>query len=114
MGFVNSATAASYSAVGTIEAMAASGVHVNAGSVTLDPDTIFIDYANPYRPPADGHDHLHPLVTECFTRSSVRDIVFVNCDPTGSMDRGILSPESPESGWQQALAALPGAAARAR
>jgi 4-aminobutyrate aminotransferase len=33
-------------------AMATSGVHVEAGSVTADPMTTFVDYPNPYRPPS--------------------------------------------------------------
>lgn len=60
------------------------------------------------------HDFLRPLLDECFTRIGVQDISFINCDPAGPMDRGIVAPDSPGSAYMKALAQIPGAAARIR
>jgi len=60
------------------------------------------------------HDHLRPLIREIFSRIGITDLVFVNCDPTGPLDRGLLSPSDPTSGYTRALAQVPAAAARRR
>jgi FMN-dependent NADH-azoreductase len=60
------------------------------------------------------HDFLRPLLDECFTRIGVQEIAFINCDPAGPMDRGIVVPESPQSGFQKALSQIPSAILRAR
>ena len=60
------------------------------------------------------HDHLRPLLRECFSRIGVQDLRFINCDPTGPMEYGSTDKLSPESGFSKALAAIPEAAARAR
>lgn len=60
------------------------------------------------------HDFLRPLLDECFTRIGIQDIFFVNCDPAGPMDRGVMSPEDPTSGYMKALKQIPSAAFRSR
>jgi len=60
------------------------------------------------------HDHLRPLLGEIFSRIGVTDVAFVNCDPTGPLDRGVLSPSDPTSGFTRALAQVSAAAARRR
>jgi FMN-dependent NADH-azoreductase len=60
------------------------------------------------------HDFLRPLLIECFTRIGVADIAFVNCDPAGQLDRGIISPDAPESAYSKALSQIPSAVARIR
>jgi FMN-dependent NADH-azoreductase len=60
------------------------------------------------------HDFLRPLLDECFTRIGVQDIAYINCDPAGSLDRGIVAPDSSGSAYMKALAQIPGAAARIR
>jgi FMN-dependent NADH-azoreductase len=60
------------------------------------------------------HDFLRPLLDECFTRIGVQDIAYINCDPAGPLDRGIVAPDSSGSAYMKALAQIPGAAARIR
>lgn len=60
------------------------------------------------------HDHLRPLLREVFSRIGVDDVVFVNCDPTGPLDRGLIAPTDPTSGFARALAQVPAAASRCR
>lgn len=60
------------------------------------------------------HDFLRPLLDECFTRIGVQDISFINCDPAGPMDRGIVASDSPQSAYQKALNQIPNAVLRVR
>jgi FMN-dependent NADH-azoreductase len=60
------------------------------------------------------HDFLRPLLDECFTRIGIQDITFVNCDPAGPMDRGMISVDDPTSGYSKALKQIPSAALRRR
>jgi FMN-dependent NADH-azoreductase len=60
------------------------------------------------------HDNLRPLLREVFGRIGITDLEFVNCDPTGPMDRGMVDPADPDSGFSRALAQVPAAAARIR
>lgn len=60
------------------------------------------------------HDFLRPLLDECFTRIGIQDIAFVNCDPAGPMDRGVVAFDSPDSAYQKALRQIPNAALRAK
>jgi FMN-dependent NADH-azoreductase len=59
-----------------------------------------------------AHDFLRPLLRECFTRIGIRDLVFVNCDPAGPIDAGVVAIDAPDSGYAKALRALPAAVAR--
>jgi FMN-dependent NADH-azoreductase len=60
------------------------------------------------------HDFLRPLLDECVTRIGVQDIAFVNCDPAGPLDRGMIDPAAPDSAYMKALRQIPGAALRVR
>ena len=60
------------------------------------------------------HDFLRPLLDECFTRIGVQDISFINCDPAGPLDRGMVAPDSPESAYIKAQKQIPQAVARIR
>jgi FMN-dependent NADH-azoreductase len=60
------------------------------------------------------HDHLRPLLRECFGRIRVQDLRFIDCDPTYPLERGQIDKMSSESAFATALAAIPSAAARAR
>ena len=60
------------------------------------------------------HDFLRPLLDECFTRIGIQDIAFVNCDPAGPMDRGMISAEDETSAYAKALKQIPSAVLRAR
>jgi FMN-dependent NADH-azoreductase len=60
------------------------------------------------------HDFLRPLLDECFTRIGVQDMTFINCDPAGPMDRGMIQPEDPASAFSKALSQIPAAVLRAR
>lgn len=60
------------------------------------------------------HDFLRPLLDECFTRIGIQDISFINCDPTGPMDRGIVASDSHQSAYQKALTQIPGTVLRVR
>jgi FMN-dependent NADH-azoreductase len=60
------------------------------------------------------HDFLRPWLAECFSRISVRDLTFINCDPAGPMEYGRVDPASPESGLSKALSQVPAAVKRAR
>jgi FMN-dependent NADH-azoreductase len=60
------------------------------------------------------HDHLRPLLDECFTRIGIQDLQFINCDPAGPMERGLVDPKSQESAYSKALKMIPAAVARIR
>ena len=60
------------------------------------------------------HDFLRPLLDECFTRIGVQDISFINCDPAGPLDRGIVASDSPESAYIKAQKQIPQAVTRIR
>jgi len=60
------------------------------------------------------HDFLRPLLDECFTRIGIQDITFVNCDPAGPMDRGMIYVYDTTSGYSKALKQIPAAALRRR
>lgn len=60
------------------------------------------------------HDFLRPLLDECFTRIGVQDISFINCDPAGPLDRGMVAYDSPESAYIKAQKQIPQAVTRIR
>lgn len=60
------------------------------------------------------HDNLRPLLRECFDRIGVKDQVFINCDPAGPLDRGIIAPNAEDSAFTKALAQIPSAITRIR
>jgi FMN-dependent NADH-azoreductase len=60
------------------------------------------------------HDFLRPLLDECFTRIGIQDIAFINCDPAGPLDRGVIAPDSPSSAYLKALGQIPAAVSRIR
>jgi FMN-dependent NADH-azoreductase len=60
------------------------------------------------------NDFLRPLLDECFTRIGVQDIAFINCDPAGPLDRGMIAPDAPESAYMKALQQIPASVARLR
>ena len=60
------------------------------------------------------HDFLRPLLDECFTRIGVQDISFINCDPAGPLDRGIVASDSPERAYIKAQKQIPQAVTRIR
>ncbi|MEI6709996.1 MAG: NAD(P)H-dependent oxidoreductase [Actinomycetota bacterium] len=60
------------------------------------------------------HDHLRPLLTECFSRIGVTDQMFVNCDPAGPLDRGAIEHIAPDSAYLKALGQIPAAVSRQR
>ena len=60
------------------------------------------------------HDFLRPLLDECFTRIGVKNISFVNCEPAGPLDRGVVDPSSPDSAYSKALRQIPQAITRIR
>jgi FMN-dependent NADH-azoreductase len=60
------------------------------------------------------HDFLRPLLVECFTRIGVQDIQFINCDPAGPLDRGLVDANSDSSAYSKAKRAIPAAALRSR
>jgi len=60
------------------------------------------------------HDFLRPLLDECFTRIGVQDIAFINCDPAGPLDRGMIEVDSPQSAYTKARNQIPQAVARIR
>jgi 4-aminobutyrate aminotransferase len=76
-------------------AMAASGVHVEAGSVTPDPMTTFVDYPNPYRPP--GSDPSGPVAALTASLAQVEaalaagDVACVMAEPILA-DGGMVVP----------------------
>ena len=72
-------------------AMAASGVHVNAGSVLPDPETIFVDYPNPYRPPADGRDALAVSLAQIEAAFERGDVACIMVEPMLA-DGGMVVP----------------------
>jgi FMN-dependent NADH-azoreductase len=60
------------------------------------------------------HDFLRPLLDEVFTRIGVQDLMFVNCDPAGPLDRMPGALEAPGNAYAKALSQVPSAAARIR
>ena len=60
------------------------------------------------------HDFLRPLLDEVFTRIGVQDLMFVNCDPAGPLDRVPGALDAPGNAYAKALAQVPAAAARIR
>jgi len=60
------------------------------------------------------HDHLRPLLSECFSRIGITDQMFVNCDPAGPLDRGLVEHNSPDSAYVKALSQIPAAVLRQR
>ena len=72
-------------------AMAASGVHVNAGAVTPDADTVFVDYPNPFRPPADGSDPLAATLAQIESAFSAGDVACIMVEPMLA-DGGMVVP----------------------
>jgi 4-aminobutyrate aminotransferase len=72
-------------------AMAASGVHINAGAVTPDPETVFVDYPNPYRPPADGTDPLVHTLSQIQTAFAAGDVACIMVEPMLA-DGGMVVP----------------------
>ena len=85
------------------------------GSLATLPVTVIVASGGLY---SEGdnvvHDHLRPLLRECFTRVGITDLVFVNCDPAGALDRGAIHPDTEHSAWHKAVAAIPAAAQRSR
>ena len=77
------------------------------------PVTFIVASAGPYtRPDFIAHDHLRPLLREVFSRIGAQDMLFIDCDPTGPLDRGEITPDHPESAWQKVLPSIPPAARR--
>ena len=64
------------------------------------------------KPDMRQHDSLRPLLRECFSRMGTDDLTFIDCEPTGPIDRGIVDRDHPESGFTTASAAIDEAAAR--
>jgi len=60
------------------------------------------------------HDFLRPLLDECFTRIGIQDMLFINCDPAGPLDRGVIAADSPESAYMKAQKQIPQAVTRIR
>jgi len=60
------------------------------------------------------HDFLRPLLDECFTRIGIQDMFFINCDPAGPLDRGMIAADSPESAYIKAQKQIPQAVSRIR
>jgi len=59
-------------------------------------------------------DFLRPALLNWFTQMGAQreNIHFIDCDPTGPIDAGMVPLESENSGWTRALAKVPAAAAR--
>lgn len=47
-------------------------------------------------------DGLRPWLRILFAQLGCDDISFINCDPTGPMDRGVVDPSAPNSAWTKA------------
>lgn len=58
------------------------------------------------------HDNLRPLLRECFSRIGTDDLIFVDCELTGAIDRGAVERHDPASGLSLALGEIDAAAAR--
>jgi len=82
------------------------------------PITLIIASGGPYSSDAPNSrphmDFLRPYLKQVFTilGSSEDDLLFVNGDPTGPIDRGLLQESDASSGMSRARALLPAAAAR--
>lgn len=74
-------------------AMAASGVHVNAGAVAPDPGTVFVDYPNPFRPPANGVDPLLDSLQQIESVFREGDVACIMVEPMLA-DGGMVVPPS--------------------
>jgi 4-aminobutyrate aminotransferase len=72
-------------------AMATSGVHVNAGATRPDPETVFVDYPNPYRPPANGADPLAHTLAQIEAAFSNGDVACIMVEPMLA-DGGMVVP----------------------
>ena len=72
-------------------AMAASGVHVDAGAVVADSDTAFVDYPNPFRPPTDGTDPLVATYSQVEALFAVGDVAAIMVEPMLA-DGGMVVP----------------------
>ena len=83
-------------------AMAASGVHINAGAVTPDPETTFVDYPNPYRPPANGTDPLAHSLAQIEAAFARGDVACIMVEPMLA-DGGMVVPPA---GLLSGIAAL--------
>ena len=61
-------------------------------------------------------DHLRPLLKEVFTSigANADDIYFVDCDPSGPMDKGAMDPHDTTSAYSKAQALLIPAASRGK
>jgi len=87
----------------------------NAGVIADLPVTVIISSGGHYSEGDNArHDHLRPLLTECFSRMGVEDLLFVNCDPSGPIERGRVAPDAPDSGLTRALNQIPDAVTRVR
>jgi len=71
-------------------AMAASGLQVSAG-VRADPETVFVDYPNPYRPPADGSDPLAVSLAQIEVAFKKGDVACIMVEPMLA-DGGMVVP----------------------
>lgn len=82
------------------------------------PVTFIIVSGGPYSADAPNSrphmDFLRPYLRQVFTvlGSADEDLVFVNGDPTGPLDRGLVQESDAASGMSRARALLPAAAAR--
>lgn len=78
-------------------AMGVSGVHVDAGSARSDPDSVFVPYPNPYRPPTapqgvDPHDAAVQQSLDAVARAlDEGDVACVMVEPILS-DGGLVVP----------------------
>ncbi len=72
-------------------AMATSGVHVNTGAVAPDANTVFVDYPNPYRPPASGQDPLASTLAQVEAAFAAGDVGGIMVEPMLA-DGGMVVP----------------------
>jgi 4-aminobutyrate aminotransferase len=73
--------------------MGLSGVHVDAGSVTPDSDSVFVPYPNPYRPEESVQADLDRSLEAVEREISVGDVACVLAEPILS-DGGMVVPPS--------------------
>jgi len=86
-----------------------------AGALSDLPVTFIISSGGLYSEgDSTQHDHLRPLLRECFSRIGITDQIFINCDPAGPLDRGLVAADAPDSAYSKALAQIPAAVARMR
>jgi 4-aminobutyrate aminotransferase len=72
-------------------AMATSGLHVSTGAVTPDANTVFVDYPNPFRPPANGEDALARTLGQIEAAFAVGDVGCIMVEPMLA-DGGMVLP----------------------